>query len=359
MKTDADAMQSVRPSSLPKLACCRAYVPAEGSSAAAERGTRMDRVIRDAWALQGDEAACSACLEQLGAEDAPAARWAIETMRGLAGDAELVTDEALLEAVTSLPGLRPGTMDGLCAERSFLIDFKTGQVRDYRLQMAAYALACMEAYFADSWTAHLLFVDQREVVSHDFTEAEAREEVERVIQAPVVPHPCDYCGWCAAFDRCPAVLGAVQQVQQVAASLPAASPAALSLAARDGVLPGGMAEMLADEGLAHRFLQALKLANDWGDKLKSLLRQRVADAGGKTEFFSLVMVSGRKVCYPLELGRVFSDAGWQNVLGIMSPVSADKANELHVKVYGKPLPESYVHTAAGSTQLRLVRKKSS
>ena len=117
--------------------------------------------------------------------------------------------------------------------------------------------------------------------------------------------------------------------------------------------------MLADEGLAHRFLQALKLANDWGDKLKSLLRQRVADAGGKTEFFSLVMVSGRKVCYPLELGRLFSDAGWQNVLGIMSPVSADKANELHVKVYGKPLPESYVHTAAGSTQLRLVRKKSS
>ena len=53
-------------------------------------------------------------------------------------------------------------------------DLKTGQLRNYREQMAAYALGFMDATFRTEWTAHLLFCDQRQLVTHRFTYEEAK-----------------------------------------------------------------------------------------------------------------------------------------------------------------------------------------
>ena len=39
----------IRPSALPKLACCRCYVSQSSTSEAAERGTRLDAIIRGQW----------------------------------------------------------------------------------------------------------------------------------------------------------------------------------------------------------------------------------------------------------------------------------------------------------------------
>ena len=57
-------------------------------------------------------------------------------------------------------------------------DLKTGQLRNYREQMAAYALGFMEATFRTEWTSHLLFCDQRQLITHRFTYDEAKALVE-------------------------------------------------------------------------------------------------------------------------------------------------------------------------------------
>ncbi len=97
----------VRPSSLPKLACCRAYEPAPGTSDAAARGTMLDGVIRKAWLkwqarcyesntyppLTSDDIDEYANLIP---DDLKAVEWALNTMRELAGIGDIVSEEEQL-----------------------------------------------------------------------------------------------------------------------------------------------------------------------------------------------------------------------------------------------------------------------
>lgn len=341
----------VRPSSLPKLEQCRAYKPAQGTSDAAERGTLIDKVIREAWTLEQDGKDTSFLFERLGTEDAEAVKWALGKIHELAGEDYFCTEESDLRADAELAGLVPGTMDGLCPHRGLLVDYKTGQVRDYRLQMGAYALACMHEYFLDTWTAYLLFVDAKQVVTHVFNLDEIKAELEALLASEAVPTPCDYCKWCAGFEACPAVLKAVADTMDAADELPE-PPKKSKGGAAD--LPASIDAMAQDDTLAHKFLSALKLASDWADRLKERIRERVRTSGN-TPHFKLISVAGRKICYPLELGKVFSDAGWQNVLEIMPSVPAEKADELHRRFFGRPLSDEYIHTSPGTSQLRLMK----
>jgi hypothetical protein len=84
---------------------------------------------------------------------------------------------------------------------------KTGQIRNYREQMAAYSLACMDAHWESAWTAHVVYVDQKVVRSYEFT----REQAERIVgdvigmaTSPLArPTPCQYCDWCANKTSAP------------------------------------------------------------------------------------------------------------------------------------------------------------
>ena len=67
-----------------------------------------------------------------------------------------------------------GTADAWLPELGMSADLKTGQLRNYREQMAAYALGFMDATFRTEWTSHLLFCDQRQLVTHRFTYDEAK-----------------------------------------------------------------------------------------------------------------------------------------------------------------------------------------
>ena len=68
----------------------------------------------------------------------------------------------------------------------------------------------MDATWEDSWTAHVVFVDQQLVRIYEFT----REQCERIVgdvisraTSPLAkPTPCQYCGWCANRDRCVALV---------------------------------------------------------------------------------------------------------------------------------------------------------
>lgn len=345
--------EQVRPSALPKLAACRCFEGAPGTSEAAERGTRIDAAIRIMWARMHDaDWAMGAELPELKEDEKEAVLWALEQLKRLShdGDMHIETQEEKLRAVSKVGGVKDGTMDGLCVEGEFLVDFKSGQVRNYKEQMAAYALSCMDEYFADVWTAYLLFVDQRAIVAHSLTADEARRIVEGVVARPKVPEHCEYCTWCAGFATCPVVTGAVATVQEGPA-LPACTAAAKS----KGELPDVMQGMLSDHAKAHEFLSKLAVVNDWADELKKKLKEEVAEDDA---YFTRVVVSGRKVVMPLALGKYLQELGWQRVLGICSAVPVSKVEEVWKEMLpDKPLPSELVTVAGGSVQLRLKKLK--
>lgn len=330
----------VRPSALPKLAECRCYEGAPGTSEAAARGTRLDAIIREQWVHSRPV--------ELNAEDEAAVTFAFYTLKTLAAGMHVETREAELQAEVPIPGVKPGTMDALCVAGCWLADFKTGQVRSYYAQMAAYALACMDAYFADEWTAHLIFVDQQQVVSHKFTYAEAETCVLDIVHAPKVETPCEYCGWCGRFESCPAV-------SKAAAELTTPTLPALTADAKGkGQLPAVMEGMLDDHAAAHDFLTKLKVVNDWADMLKRKLLDQLSEEGSADDYFTRVVVSGSKKVNPSELGPYLDKLGVENVLGACPQIPLSKAESL----FGdEPVPEEIITTSGGTVSLRTKKIK--
>ena len=333
----------VRPSALPKLAECRCYKSAPGTSEAAARGTRLDAIIREQW--RADWRTFANYEPQ---EDADAILFGLNTLATLAGGQEVETREEELQAVVPIPGVKPGTMDALCVAGGWLADFKTGQVRSYYAQMAAYSLACMDTYFADEWTAHLIFVDQQQVVSHKFTRADAEDCVTDIVNAPWVATPCEYCGWCGKFEHCPAVNRVAADI--TTPNLPAITPAAKSV----GALPMRMRHLLKDHAAAHDFMSKLKIVNDWAEVLKKHLLDQLAADGTASDYFTRVVVSGSKKVSPRELLPHLDKLGVENVLAACGQMPLSKAESL----FGDdPVPEEIITTSGGTVSLRTKKIK--
>jgi hypothetical protein len=138
--------KEISPSSLPKLAECALFEGAGGTSAAAERGTAIDLAIRNCISAEHDvaimgEDADAIAVTFLG-EDADAIAYGAEELTRLAKGSFVETREEYL--AMAVPGLsKLGTADAVCKAEKWVADIKTGQVRNYREQLAAYALACM------------------------------------------------------------------------------------------------------------------------------------------------------------------------------------------------------------------------
>ena len=195
--------KEISPSSLPKLAECALYTSAPGASAAAERGTLIDQAIRE---FLQDE---TTTFDTLTPEDQAAAQWGAAELHTLSGGYPIETREEHLGM--EVPGLsKPGTADAVCVRAKWVADIKTGQVRNYRKQLAAYALACMVEHFADSWTAHVVYVDQRLRRTYEFTrdqaEAIVAETIAEATSETAEPTPNEYCGWCANQNTCRALV---------------------------------------------------------------------------------------------------------------------------------------------------------
>ena len=203
----------IRHSSLPKLDACPCFESAGGQSPAAGRGVKIDAVQRRM--LAGDKAAINDLTEQ---RDIDAALWGVEELLRLANGANVETYEAKLKVVT--PGMtHEGTEDARASRICTSFDFKTGQIYDYEAQAAAYSYGNMEREFADEWTFHLLFTDQRTVVTHHFTLLEAKAIVERILAKATDPNKkpesCQYCGWCKNRSTCVEVVGPVTETQAI------------------------------------------------------------------------------------------------------------------------------------------------
>lgn len=193
----------IRSSALPKLALCGQFEGAQGSvSEAATRGLRMDAALRQAWTT-GE-------VPPLSQEEAIAVAWSFEQIDLLRENAAVEMREDFCKILVPIIDYT-GTADAICVEKLWIADLKSGQIRNYREQMAAYCLGLMSQHMESEWTYHLLFCDQQELVSETLSFREAYEIVfgvfQNVGQPPVAN---EYCGWCSKSLTCSARVSAIE-----------------------------------------------------------------------------------------------------------------------------------------------------
>jgi len=214
---DTNKITTLRPSSLPKLAQCPGYTNSPFKAGPpAMRGTITDEGYRDYFAIgedapnfvNMDERIAELSAEQ-GVELNPAkagVQWAIDYTKLLAGGCEIITDEDRLTVKTPMLDSSSGTMDCHIPEKRIIIDLKSGMVRNYKEQLAAYAMEVMNDRFEERYEAYLLFLDSQTVVKYIFTFEEAQGIVAAIRMATLDPYKQlkvnQYCGWCGSKDTC-------------------------------------------------------------------------------------------------------------------------------------------------------------
>ena len=245
----------IRHSSLPKLALCGQYEGSPGTSPAAERGTKLDQAFRHAW-VHGEFPDWELCED-----DAQAVRWTINQCVLLGGSTDgLMTADKDCRVQTA--GLEhTGTVDGVAARANWSMDLKSGQIYDYSAQMAAYALGLMQMRFEQTWTTHLLFCDQRQVVTHHWTYQSASDLVRGILaNVGTGPRENDYCGWCAKSLTCPARVQAQEMAIQTTEH---------AITPQDG----SFLALLDDPVQLGKFLTACSTLEDFRDAAKAKARE--------------------------------------------------------------------------------------
>jgi hypothetical protein len=332
-------MREISPSMLPKLASCPVFVGAHGASAAAERGTAIDEIIRDFINAE--------TMLELG-EYAEPVLWGVATLQKLANGHQIETREEYLQM--DVPGLsRPGTADAVCVKAKWVADIKTGQVRNYREQLAAYSLACMDAHWEETWTAHVVYVDQQLVRSYEFTRERAEKIVQKVVGAATFSHatarPCEYCDWCANKDHCGEL---VVQSKAALADIYATNGDTLTIV-RDAIL--------ANPERHSDFVARFKwFSKEFGEPLTDALKERL-QAGEEIDGWKLTNAANRRYVEPEDALPVISKVTPERAfLAAGGKISADKFLELAAEV-GVEHPEKLVKSAPGTMQMRQVKKK--
>ena len=331
-------MSALRPSNLPKLAVCPCYESNPVAGPAAERGTLLDTAFRTE--LLGLEERF-VIANKLTADEIAAVSWSVSMVRAMSGrERVLVREDDCRVRILNLTG----TADAIVPTKLTHFDLKTGARRNYREQMAAYALGLMGAHFASEWTAHLLFCDQREIETHKFTYEEAHAIVDQVVKSfndpAKQPNPCEYCSWCAKADTCPARLAMVGETLIVTE-------------------PGfDFDTVLADPEKLGRFLAACAVVEDFRDRAKQIATERIK-TGSEVPGWKLVTRKGNEFVDCETVGHHISAMGFGPVLAAYGNLSAAKFRDLWSQRMSseKPFPEESVKHAAPSTYLKQSKPK--
>jgi hypothetical protein len=331
-------VSALRPSNLPKLAVCPCYESNPVAGPAAERGTLLDSAFR-ADLLGLEERLIIS--NSLTADEIAAVAWAVSMVRAMAGRERVLARED--DCRVKMLGLC-GTADAVVPTRLTHFDLKTGSRRNYREQMAAYALGFMESQFASEWTAHLLFCDQREIETHRFTYDEAREIIEQVIwefnDPDKKPSPCEYCGWCAKAETCTARLAIVAE------GLTTADPGF------------DFDAVLDDPTKLGRFLACCAVVEDFRERAKKIATDRIK-TGGEVPGWKLVTRKGSEFVDCETVGHHIGTMGFGPVLAAYGNLSAAKFRDLwSQRMPGEAqFPEESVKHAAPSIYLKQTKPK--
>mgnify|MGYP007090083832 CR=1 FL=1 len=316
----------VRPSSLPKVKLCGHYVSDPVSGPAAARGNRLDTAFRSMIAGVEPEV-------ELSIEEGLALDWAVDSARILAGGHEIFSDEESLRV--EIPVIdHAGTSDLLCPEAGWHGDLKSGEVRDYEAQMAAYALGWMRDQGRDEWTAYLFYCDQRYVQPYRFTiesaEAIVRDALAlRLTDAP--PMPNQYCGWCAARWDCEA------RREQLGTHLPITKDSPI------------WADI--DSQTLARFVGFAGLVEEWADAARDVLKSRCLEGGEPLPIG--VSVTNRKGSEKLP-GLEFLALPIKHVVPLLGDVGVEKARATFADAL-VAFPEGKLVTTPGTRFLKFKR----
>jgi hypothetical protein len=302
---------SIRPSNLPKLAECPNYKPQKDAGPAAARGTLLDGVFRAI--MQG----ATELSVEITPDDFAAVQWAKQTLTLLAGGEQILTNEE--DCVLFCPGIeRPGTADAMVPTRRIGADLKSGSIRNYREQMAAYALAAMEKHFEEEWTMFLLFCDQKEVVEHHFTLLEARQVVFAVIAAASVedpiPSPCEYCKWCDRQTSCPVVVKPATEALAISAQL---TTEAFDFEA-----------VLTNPRSLSDFLNACEALDTYREKAKQHARDLLAENPNSVPGWKLKKGAQTQIVDHIQIGKYLSLVGSGPLLAAIGSMSAKTFREV-------------------------------
>lgn len=327
---------SLRTSNLDKLWLCPCFEANPVSGPAAHRGTVLDRVFRARVLGQPDPEPDP--FYELNDEDLAAIDWAVTTMRTLASGDPILADEK--DCRVSIPGLpNPGTADAIVPQGHKHADLKSGQLRSYSAQMAGYAYGLMETHFCDSWTAHLLFLDQRKLVSTTFTYAKAKARVEEIItrfnDPGKTPVANEYCGWCVKRETCPALLAEAQK------AIVAANPGF------------NFATVLSDNTKLGKFLSACSILDDYREQAEEAAKDRL-NAGQEIPGWKLSSRRGPEFVDAITVGHHITKIGFGPVLAAYGNLSAKKFRELWAaRMPGdQPFPEEAVKHGKATVSLR-------
>jgi len=282
-------MSAIRHSALDKLDLCPCFESNPVSGPAAERGTRMDLAFRGLLMGERQPFLALSDLEQ------DSVMWAVQTAKDVACYHEIISDEARLKVVTphlSHVGTEDARVEALCLS----MDLKSGQLRSYHKQQAAYALGNMARTFTDKWECVLLFCDQQEVVHYRYTYDEAEQWVKGIVDSANDPNkqPCanEYCSWCIKKDTCVSRTAPVVETLAVVES----QPSGVSLEAlKVGLLadPERLGTFLTTNAIFEDFVDDLKI------KAKALMLHahvvvpgwKLQEEAGREHFDRLAIVS--------------------------------------------------------------------
>lgn len=281
-------------------------------------------------------------------EDCAAVEWAVAAFKMLAGNAPIQSEEKELRV--EILGM-DGTADGACPEKLFSVDLKSGMLRNYDEQMAAYAIGFMEREFCEVWTTHLLFCDERQVVSRSWTMASALAVVQPILIAAKDPYtkatPCDYCGWCALRWTC------VERLEPMSILLTGA-PDKLDLVTLKSC-PADLARVLD-------ITSAITKNDGLHDELKSAALEHLL-ASREVPGWSLSKGRQTETVPAQQMGAthggkcLLKDAGTMKVLDAVGNITGSKFKALWSETYGDEPPKGIIQTNHGAAFVAKSRKK--
>jgi hypothetical protein len=330
-------MTKIRPSTLPKLADCPCWEQKQEVGKAAERGTMLDSEIRER--LKNKEPR-PALLDK----DEEAVQWCIDTVNLMSGGCDVISDEEMCKI--KIPSFDDeGTADILVPEKGILFDIKSGQVRNYKEQMACYCYGLMHEHFVESWTAYLLFIDQKEIVKHEFTYDDAQKIVDDVItkvnDPEKVERPCDYCKWCSKFTTCHAVNKQSNMALEIISDEPT------------------FKDILSDPEKLGEFLLNADVLSDYVEMAKEEALNLIIK-GVKIPHVSFV--KGRKPSLfvpPNVIGQYLTKLGHGEVLAALGSMSEKKFMEIWSKKCPDiPIPpDTFQEGNAGKPYVKVIKNK--
>ena len=183
--------------------------------------------------------------------------WAASYILSVAGRKKLISEQRV-SIMRDGEEISFGSMDAYC--KGHLFDLKTGMKRDYKQQMAAYALGVMQKFGDKKLTCHLVYSRFKDVETFDIE----LEEAERIVYGIVdsvkdptrSPWPCDYCRWCSRKDNCTAIkhfsytiAGQVEAMKQINLDDP------------------------LDPAVRERLLSIVDAVEDWGCRIRDRVKK--------------------------------------------------------------------------------------